>query len=214
MNSLALGIIGIAAVFTIVFGLTGAVRLLQKLQYRVEYHDYTFEPLAPMMLPHRAVHHFEEHTPRIESLGFRRIGDFQLQPHPCPVVARFFVGRDGKIFAGLDDYEGIRSYSFFSVLHDGTYLETGKSRQVAEPRGDEELLRFECIADGSLDEVYRRHCQTLEKLEKKHGPAFIYDSEEFREVVSYGHRLVHDSIFNPGSVRTPPPFETIETLGA
>ena len=196
MSSFTIGIIGMAGVFAIVFGLSGAVRLLQKLQYRLEYRDYTFEPLVPLLLPHRAAHHFERHTPRIESLGFRRIGDYRLQPDPCPAVARYFVSRDGKIFGGLDDYEGMRTYCFFSVLADGTYLETGKSRRfVNNSSGYGELLRFECVADGTIDEVYEKHCRTLEKLEKTNGPAFAYDSDEFREVVSYGHRLVHDSIF-------------------
>ena len=214
MASLFVGIAGFVVVLLIVFGLIGAARLLQKLQYRLEYHDYTFEPLTPIMLPHRASHHFEEHTPRFESLGFERIGDFQLHPTPCPAFARYFVSRDGSVFGGLDDYEGMRTYSFFSVLEDGTYLETGKSRPIVQPRGNVDKMRFVYVPDASLDEVYKRHLKSLGRLEQKHGPALNYDTDQFREVVSYGHKLVHWSAYRQGMPYAPPVSDPVETLGA
>ncbi len=214
MDSMLIVILIVGFVSILVAGLVGTIKLLKRLQYRLEFHDYQFEPLVPMMLPARTSHHFEEHTPRLEVLGFHRIGDFQLQPTPCPAVARYFISRDGCIFGGLDDYEGICTYSFFSVFQDGTYLETGKAHPIAQPRSDMDRLRFVFVSEGSIDEVYQRHRKAIERFQKKHGGLLSYDVEQFREVVEYGHRLVRWSAFRQGLAYAPPTPEPTETLGA
>ncbi len=214
MDSMLVVILIVVFVSIIFAGLAGAVNLFKKLQYRLEFHDYQFEPMEPMMLPPRASHHFEQHTPRLEILGFHRIGDFQLQPAPCPAVARYFISRDGCIFGGLDDYEGTRTYSFFSIFEDGTYLETGKAHPIAQPRGDMDRLRFVFVPEGSIDEVYQRHCKAIERFQKKHGGLLAFDTDQFKEVVEYGHRLVHWSAFRQGLAYAPPTPEPTETLGA
>lgn len=214
MNSALVVMLIVVVVSLIVGGLAGAATLLNKLQFRMEFHEYLFEPMVPTMLPPRTSRHFEEHTPRMEVLGFMRIGDFQLQQPPCPATARYFASRDGRIFGGLDDYEGIRTYSFFSVFEDGTYLETGKSHPIAQPRGDIDRLRFVFVPDASIDEVYRRHCKAIKRFQKKHGCALAYDVDQFREVVEYGHKLVRWSAFRQGLAYAPPTIEPSEMLGA
>lgn len=214
MDSMLVVILIVVVVSIIVAGLAGAINLLQKFQYRLEFHNYQFEPLVPMMLSPRASQHFEQHTPRLEVLGFHRIGDFQLQPAPCHAVARYFISRDGCIFGGLDDYEGIRTYSFFSVFEDGTYLETGKAQPIAQSGGDRDRLRLVFVPEGSIDEVYQRHCKAIKRYQKTHGGLLAYDTEQFKEVVEYGHKLVRWSAFRQGLAYAPPTPEPIETLGA
>ena len=175
------------------------IHMIRRLVYRAQYHDFLFEPVSHMDLRRVTANFFDKHTPDFLALGFELIGDFRLQPNPCPVLARFFVSRDRRVFASIEDYDGLRACCCSSVLEDGTYVECGTVRGTPVHGGTSGQLHLFPLPKASVQALYAQHCETLAQFEADLGCAVAeFDPDQAGEVANYGHRLLRWDLHNEG----------------
>ena len=190
-----------------------------KVANREKYQDFLFEAIDDLALPAGARKYFERFTPEFERLGFRPVGDYLLLKGTTRAVSRFFISPDGGAVAGIDDWRWLllrtRTYSLMSVFDDGTYLESAPMQAPADRLSKSTHLRLHYCPGASVEELYERHQQAVGEHAERHGAEVLAVSgEEFKQVVNYGHRLLHHAMYAKGLVPEPPPLESEGTLVA
>lgn len=168
------------------------------------FREYLFEPIKPSDMPEDVRQYLETHTAAMLQIGLVQLGDYILELEASPVIARYFMSDDGRTFASVEDYHGTKTFEFFSVLADGTYVGSSPLAPANEPPSPEDHLHFEWVKNAPTEDLYIHHLSALQRLESQHGAAQKYQPEQFREVVSYGHRLVGWSLFRQGYNVEPP----------
>ena len=151
----------------------------------------------------------EREAPDVLRLGFEPLGTYLLLPWPTVAFGTFFASRDGRVFAGIDHWQQMRTrleaVSFMSVLEDGTFFETAGLEDPSP--GDESAapIVFQYLPGATAEQLQVAHEQGLGNLEQKTGKlAMRFRSEQFREVSSYGHLLINHEAHRKGLKEEPP----------
>jgi hypothetical protein len=173
------------------------------------YRDYLFDPVESGELPAEAVTFFEEHAGLLERLQFRRIGDYWLWRDPLPFVEREFLSADGRSFAAISIVKEVRHVGFYSVLGDGSFLETSlalyDNPETPVAHDPPEKLQLELHTAGTIDALFRRH---EERLDHAPSEAHSYQPEDVRAVSIYGSRVLGQRLYAEGRRdELPPPPE-------
>lgn len=177
--------------------------------------DYVFEPVGPRQIPAEMRQFINEYTPGFLRIGFEALGDYQLLPPPLAKFARYFSSPDDHCFGAIVGQHDVQIYLLFSVLEDGTYIETAPldAKHASKPRSDK--LKFVLLADMPIDELYEYHMAAVRMYCDELGCDVLrFAPEQFREVSHYGHRLASWDLFHQGRKRGPPTPNGSEELPA
>lgn len=166
--------------------------------------DWLFEPVDPARLRKATAEYFDRVGLQMEELGFEHLGDYRLSRVPNSLDARFLIADDGVSFGSVSDCSGSRSYDFFSIFDDGTYLETtGTTCLYNPPTGD----RFELYnhPDVAVHELYEKHQEHVRNCERRRGCSVVeVTPEDLDAVANYGRNVLKPR--RPWRSRpTPPP---------
>ncbi|MBI2823445.1 MAG: hypothetical protein HYX69_02000 [Planctomycetia bacterium] len=191
------------------------VRSLPALRAIGTYRDFVFEPIPADRLDAATRRYFDRDTASLLALGFEPIGDYLLLPAPAEVYARFFISADRHSFAAAEDWNvpllRNRACCFSSVCEDGMYLETGSQRPAPIPPDAGDRLSFTGLPGEGVERIYEHHRATVDAYAAEHATSVIaFAPEQFRDVATYGHRLVGHSLYRQGFRNEPPP--TVEVL--
>ncbi len=181
-----------------------------------KYQDFLFEDRELNDLPRRVRAQLERQAPVILRLGFEPLGTYLLSPWPTVAFGTFFISRDGRVFAGIDNWKQLRTrieaLTFMSVLEDGTFYETA---DMPDPTPNEEMVvphvaRY--VPSATPEALHVLHQQGLDDLETQSGRmAMQFQPLQFQEVINYGHLLVNHEAHKKGLKEEPP--EAIPPLG-
>jgi len=171
-----------------------------------------FESVSAGELPPAVRGWFEQHTPDVEALGFRLIGDFRLKQR-AEHFGRFFQSGDGTVFGEIAWYRGSflqthKCVDFFSVTDDLTYLETGN---VSIPPGQYEAPFLLCgVPKATAEETLAAHRRQLDRLkEDAQAEPIRFAPDEVDKVTVYGQKLLYERLKQIGMVRRSP-YDDVE----
>jgi hypothetical protein len=205
------GFTGMAVCVAMIF-IVGGAALLAGRQFR----EYEYERIDPSQLSRKERRHFEMHTPQIEQLGFRHVGDVRLRGN-VDTCMRQFLSVDEKTLAFLECSPVTKAITFDSVMSDGVYLVTSD---------------FDCteFSDPSLPKRFQHVTGTPENLLAAHqlvrrqyevenqAEALTVGPDQISVVLDYAHRVAGWSMYRRGYHRSPPPplprFNSIEMLAS
>ncbi|MEE9601987.1 MAG: hypothetical protein V3V75_01680, partial [Thermoguttaceae bacterium] len=158
-------------------------------------------------MPPDATKWFEKNTPEVESLGFRRLGDYRLKRR-SEHFARFFINPQGDIVAEISWVKVLfllrmKCFSCFSVTDDLTYLETGN---LAIPKKDNEgRLILQSIPGGTIDDTLGAHrCRLDELSDTRQTLPICFVEDDLDKVIFYGQKLLYDRLTRRGVVAVNP----------
>lgn len=215
MNAVAVKMLEVAGVCAVLALLSGAVAacglrlFVRRMKSRLEYTEIRCRPLSVAELPRAVRRDFERREPELQRLGFRQLGDFFVEG---VAYTRRFLSGDGATVGEiavqcLGPLPVLRVVDFFSVLEDGTYLESGDNRIPAVPAGAAERFRLTGYPSWTAEGLYRQHETEVERVASGQDAAIlILEPDVIDQLVDYGQRLVvwarrHESGVEPG----PPP---------
>ena len=176
-------------------------------------------PIDDAQLPPAVVDWFEQKTPDVESLGFRRIGDFRLKKYR-EHFARFFISPDGDVFGEIScvkilPWKTIKCFSCFSTTDDLTYLETGtlNSGFVPVPKSNESddgRFILQNVPKASVSETFDAHMVRLEQLaETRETRPICFVEDDLDKVIIHGQKLLHERMVDRGEI-TSNPYENVK----
>ncbi len=165
--------------------------------------------VAGVEIPAAAVGWIEKNTPALETLGFRRIGDYRLK-EGNQHFGRFFIHADGKTLAGIDWLKvsilrNIDAFSFFSVTDDLTYLETGSIALPGNGKPFEAPFILQGVPNRSHADTFDAHLRGLEELSDTRNtwPRPLVE-DDLEKVVLYGQKLLYDRLKTEAMAMTNP----------
>lgn len=174
------------------------------------YREFLFEPAQSMEMPQAAWDHLQAYSAEMLAARLVSLGDFVLWREPGFACARYFAAPNGQYFGSITYHRRLltsfRSCEFWSVLADGTYVETVRCRQPWMAARPKSALHFEFLPWATVEQLSRRHLQTLERLCAERGTEVLeFASDQFQAVAIHGHRLVGWDIHMKGFRPEPPP---------
>lgn len=152
-----------------------------------------FEPVDVSTLEEWIGEGFEQGTAEFIPAGFEQLGDYFNKPDPIQVYNRYFIGRGGTIFGSLTAVLESCGAGLYSILEDGTYVETAAidsfTDETVEP---EDLLHCVYPGERPIAELIEIHQQALcEECEKRQSRVLALTKEQLAEVTVYGAIRFH-----------------------
>ena len=178
----------------------------------------SFDPLKllavpPSALPEAARDHFDRHTPEMEQLGYRSLGDFSCKRRTTH-FSRFFINLDGTIFGELTHLSmpltKLQTCAFFSITDSLTYIETGNLKVPADKPHPRFVLRG--IEGASLPQLLHEHQELIAEHSEDTPAPISFRNDELDVVCLYGQKMLYDSLIAQ-KLATSNPYENV-TLGS
>jgi hypothetical protein len=154
------------------------------------YREPQFVPVELDDLPDETFRRFQRHSSDFVALGMTPLGDYYNKPEPVAVFNRYFSGFEGAAFGDLTDLLDECTPGFFSVLSDGTYVESAGCADLflAETPEAEDRVRVQC-EPSNLKALCQRHIEAVRDEAQRRGVAVLaFDDEQLAEVAIYGQR--------------------------
>jgi hypothetical protein len=143
---------------------------------------------------------FERHTPDMEALGFRHIGDYALKRH-TPFFCRVFLGEDDRTFGELSTQRllwlsTMKCCSFATIFESGDYLETAN---IASKTHDVGHYHTRSVPTHDMAKLYAAHEDAVAELSVQNEtyPACC-EPEDYSKISIYGHKLMYDRLVEEG----------------
>jgi hypothetical protein len=138
-----------------------------------------------------------------------------MKPEPVESHGRVFISAAGDAIAEIGAILDKGTFSFMSVLEDGTCVHT---TSVGNPRPERTLepadqLCLTYLPDTQVDEAYCRHQETLDEQAARHGTRVLrLHRDQFRAVLVYDQRIFNRWRYRHGSLDREPPAPDFQTL--
>lgn len=176
-----------AAIYAFVRCFFNARRALKEAQ---SYREAMFQPIELDDLPDETFRRFQRHSNDFLALGMEPIGDYFNKPDPVPVWNRYFLGFGGTVFGDLTDLLEECATGFFSVLADGTYVETAGCEELYLPEPPEPADGLRVQSNPSdLKSVVQTHLEAVRDEAQRRGvDVLAFAGEQVADVAIYGQR--------------------------
>lgn len=159
----------------------------------------TFTPVETDALPPPARDYLDSCTSEFEALGFELIGDYRQKQNEQQFV-RIFSGADGKFIGEAVHCAAykMKTCAMFSLLADGTYIESAPLDIGEVPHAPEKLV-MRGGAGNSVSELLNSHGATVQAECAQRGtePVSI-PADKLESVTHYGLFLSHESLVAQG----------------
>jgi hypothetical protein len=154
-----------------------------------QYREPMFQPLSSDALEITAM--FEDFTPDFVEAGFVQLQDFHNKPEPVHTYNRYFLGVDGTVFGDLSVLLGECGVGLFSVLADGTYIETAAVDPLpGDLPNDDDRVFVVYGGTRSVSELVELHMETVRaEADRRRTSVFSFRACDVREVSIYGNRV-------------------------
>jgi hypothetical protein len=156
-----------------------------------QYREPVFDPIDERQIGMSASELFGDQTPVFIEWGFQQLSDYQTKPEPVPVYNRYFLGVNGTVFGAVTSVLGSSGPSLFSILSDGTYVETAGTDPCdwGESIVDSDLLHVVCGGACLVDKLLGLHLEALcQEADRRRATILSFEADQLDQVAIYGQR--------------------------
>ncbi len=172
----------------------------------------TFTPVEPDAVPKPARDYLDSCTSEFEALGFELIGNYRQKQNEQQFV-RIFSGADGKFIGEAVHCAGykLKTCAMFSLLADGTYIESAPLDIGEVPHAPEKLV-MRGGAGNTVSELLNSHGATVqaECAQRETEPVSIPPGK-LESVTHYGLFLSNESLVAQG-ILTENPYAPLKEV--